>query len=204
MVERGPKRKVLTRDEFLRGVENKRFIVQAEMIVTPAVTALARQQGIELVVADSTARADEADPRARMIVDTVYEVLGELAARQADPVDVPAGFEGRPKLYGSVHRSLEERAVGQRAVVTTTGFNRPGIVAMLTHTIAQLGVDILDISQTIISDFFTMIIVADLEGTRERGLSFRQFKDELEASAHALGVEIMVVHEDILNAMHRI
>lgn len=204
MTERRTNRKVLTRDEFLRGVENKRFVVQPEMIVTPAVTALARQQGIELVHAESAASSPAVDPRSRMIVETVYEVLGELASREHEPVDVPAGFEQRPKLYGSVNRSLEERAVGQRAVVTTTGLNRPGIVAMLTHTIAQMGVDILDISQTIVSDFFTMIIVADLEGTRERGLTFRQFKDELEASAHALGVEIMVVHEDILNAMHRI
>ncbi len=52
-------------------------------------------------------------------------------------------------------------AAGPRAVVTTTGKNKRGIVANIAQAIAEAGGDIVDISQTLVSDYFTMIIVVD-------------------------------------------
>lgn len=93
---------------------------------------------------------------------------------------------------------------GERAVVTSTGFNSPGIVAALTSTIFECGGDIRDISQTIVSDFFTMIMIVDISRLSEKGITFKEFKRKLTEKAKEVGVEVVVIHEDILKSMHRI
>jgi ACT domain-containing protein len=96
----------------------------------------------------------------------------------------------------------QERKRGhKRAVLTTTGTNRRGIVAKITQVIAEHGGDILDISQTLVSEYFTMIIVVDvshLEGT------FEQFKHGVTEVAQSLGVQTMMMHEDVIAALHRV
>lgn len=142
----------------------------------------------------------------RRIAETVSEVLGELSRSASDECgeSVPLPFAHRPALYQSLDRFQEPRAVGERAVVTVTGANRTGIVAAFTARIAEMKIDVLDISQTLISNFFAMIIIVDLGALKQTGRSFREFKERLTAVASEQHLEIMVVHEDILNAMHRI
>ena len=78
-----------------------------------------------------------------------------------DPARAPMAV--RAELCASCLEQ-ERRKVGRRAVVTTTGKNRKGIVANIARAIADAGGDILDISQTLVADYFTMIIVIDLAG----------------------------------------
>jgi ACT domain-containing protein len=94
-----------------------------------------------------------------------------------------------------------ERRRGQRAVVTTTGKNRRGIVANIAQAIAGAGGDILDIAQTLAGDFFTMIIVVDVSALE---LPFAEFKTRLVASVEALGAHCLVMHEEIVNALQRV
>jgi ACT domain-containing protein len=94
-----------------------------------------------------------------------------------------------------------ERRRGQRAVVTTTGKNRRGIVANIAQAIAAAGGDILDIAQTLAGDFFTMIIVVDVSALE---LPFAEFKSKLVASVEALGAHCLVMHEEIVNALQRV
>ena len=87
-------------------------------------------------------------------------------------------------------------------MVTTTGKNRRGIVANIAQAIAEAGGDIVDISQTLVSDYFTMIIVVDtsaLDGAvrRLQGAARPQ-------TVHALGAECLVMHEDVVNALQRV
>jgi len=90
---------------------------------------------------------------------------------------------------------------GGRAVVTTTGKNQRGIVARIAQAIADAGGDIVDISQTLLSDYFTMIIIVD---TGALSVSFAEFKTRLERTVAALGAECLVMHEDVVNALQRV
>ncbi|HXU01387.1 MAG TPA: ACT domain-containing protein [Polyangia bacterium] len=86
-------------------------------------------------------------------------------------------------------------------MVTTTGKNQRGIVAKIAQAIADAGGDIVDISQTLISDYFTMIIIVD---TGALSVSFAEFKAKLERTVAAAGAECLVMHEDIVNALQRV
>jgi ACT domain-containing protein len=90
---------------------------------------------------------------------------------------------------------------GGRAVVTTTGKNQRGIVAKIAQAIADADGDIVDISQTMVSDYFTMIIIVD---TGALSVSFAEFKTRLERTVAASGAECLVMHEDVVNALQRV
>lgn len=90
---------------------------------------------------------------------------------------------------------------GERAVVTTTGKNQRGIVAKIAQAIADAGGDIVDISQTLVSDYFTMIIIVD---TSALAVSFAEFKSRLERTVSSLGAECLVMHEGVVNALQRV
>ena len=90
---------------------------------------------------------------------------------------------------------------GGRAVVTTTGKNQRGIVAKIAQAIADAGGDIVDISQTLVSDYFTMIIIVD---TSALSVPFAEFKARLERTVAAAGAECLVMHEEVVNALQRV
>jgi ACT domain-containing protein len=91
-----------------------------------------------------------------------------------------------------------------RAVCTTTGRNGPGMVATVTRVIAESGGDIVDIAQTLVGDYFTMIIVMDTSGLERTGATFADLKDRLIEASNALGVHSVVMREDVMNALQRV
>jgi ACT domain-containing protein len=122
----------------------------------------------------------------------VAEVTRELAAESRRPGAADAGRA--PALDG-------RRPRGSRAVVTTTGKNQRGIVAKIAQAIADAGGDIVDISQTLVSDYFTMIIVVDASALT---VSFAEFKSGLEKAVAALGAQCLVMHEEVVEALQRV
>jgi len=129
----------------------------------------------------------------------VAEVTREVA-REARPA-APSGGTAGPSAEVCAACAEADRRRGQRAVVTTTGKNRRGIVANIAQAIAAAGGDILDIAQTLAGDFFTMIIVVDVSALE---LPFAEFKSKLVASVEALGAHCLVMHEEIVNALQRV
>jgi ACT domain-containing protein len=93
------------------------------------------------------------------------------------------------------------RRGGKRAVVTTTGRNARGIVAKIAQAIADAGGDIVEISQTLVADYFTMIIVVD---TAALEVPFAEFKARLVRAVEALGAECLVMHDDVVSALQRV
>ena len=86
-----------------------------------------------------------------------------------------------------------------KAVVTVVGKDKSGIIAKVTSFLADAGVNVEDISQTVLQDYFAMIMLAE---TGKANISdLRQSMLEL---GKKIGVEISVQHEDIFSAMHRI
>ncbi|HEX6594353.1 MAG TPA: ACT domain-containing protein [Bacillota bacterium] len=88
----------------------------------------------------------------------------------------------------------------RRAVVSVVGKDKVGIIAKVTMTLAENDINILDISQTILDDFFTMIMIVDV--SKQDKLD--HVRNELDEVGDALGLKITVQLEEIFQAMHRV
>ncbi len=88
-----------------------------------------------------------------------------------------------------------------KAIVTVIGKDKPGIIAKVSTALADNQVNIEDISQTLMQDNFTMLMLCDLEKSI---LSLSELKNSLVELGEKIGVSIHVQHEDIFNAMHKI
>jgi ACT domain-containing protein len=88
-----------------------------------------------------------------------------------------------------------------RAIVTIIGSDRVGIIAGIANVIAEANVNILDISQSVIREFFTMIMMVDLSAAT---MSFEALADNLARKGANLGVKVEIQREEIFKAMHRI
>lgn len=88
-----------------------------------------------------------------------------------------------------------------RAIITVIGKDQVGIVAKVSNICAKYNANILDISQTLLQELFTMTMLIDIEKlTNELGT----LKDELIKMGNEINLQIHVMHEDIFNSMHRI
>ena len=88
-----------------------------------------------------------------------------------------------------------------KAVVTVTGKDKVGIIAMASAECSKHGVNIVDISQTVLDEYFAMIMLVSFD---EAKLNFSNFAKEMAEKGRESGVDIRVMHEDIFNTMHRI
>ncbi|MDK2917753.1 MAG: hypothetical protein PWQ37_486 [Candidatus Petromonas sp.] len=88
-----------------------------------------------------------------------------------------------------------------KAVITVIGKDKIGIIAGITSVLAKNKVNILDISQTILQDYFTMIMIVDLE---KMTVGLNELKNHLNDIGEKIGLSIKIQHEDIFNAMHKI
>lgn len=88
-----------------------------------------------------------------------------------------------------------------RAIVTVIGEDRVGIVAKVATTLAGSGANIEDISQTLMQDLFTMIMLVSLD---ETVADFATVKDRLRAAGEELGMKIDLQQEDVFRYMHRV
>ncbi len=86
-------------------------------------------------------------------------------------------------------------------VVTVMGSDRIGIVAGISKALADCNANIIDISQTIMQGIFAMILVVDISNSN---LDLTGIEDTLKTAGTALGVKVVVQHQDIFQYMHRI
>ncbi|MGX7051553.1 ACT domain-containing protein [Leuconostoc palmae] len=88
-----------------------------------------------------------------------------------------------------------------KAVVTVIGKDQPGIIAGVSATLAEHQINILDVSQTIMSNIFTMSMLINLEKLDEE---YNKLQDDLSALGQKLHVEIHMQREEIFDAMSRV
>lgn len=88
-----------------------------------------------------------------------------------------------------------------KAVITVIGRDKVGIIAKTSAECAKYGVNIEDISQTVLDEYFTMIMLVSIESLT---VDFAKFAEAMSAAGGDMGVDIRVMHEDIFNSMHRI
>lgn len=89
----------------------------------------------------------------------------------------------------------------KKTIITVVGNDRVGIIAKVCTYLAENGVNILDISQTIVQGYFNMMMITDASASSK---DIGELSGELEELGKEIGVVIRCQHEDIFNMMHRI
>lgn len=88
-----------------------------------------------------------------------------------------------------------------KAVITVVGKDCVGILAGVSNQCAKYGVNILEVSQTVLQEMFCMIMVGDIS---DISVSFGEIAEQLEAYGKERNLQIHAMHEDIFNSMHKI
>jgi ACT domain-containing protein len=87
------------------------------------------------------------------------------------------------------------------AIITVVGQDSKGIIAKVSAGCADAGANIVEISQSILKEYFAMIMVVDIS---DLNIPFTAFVDEMKKLGDGAGLDIRTMHEDIFNSMHRI
>lgn len=125
---------------------------------------------------------------------TLSEAVQSAAVREEEASAVPAAASARPELPGASHDR-------KRIIVASFGLNRPGIVAAISAVLAENSCSIEDMSQRIMQEFYTLIMIVDISGC---STDFAALNERLKAVEEKLGVTIFVQHEDVFRYMHRV
>ena len=133
----------------------------------------------------------------RTLIDRIAASLGPDASAERVERVARAVLDASPAPRGAVP---QRAASGDtRVVVTAYGLDVPGVLAGVTSELSDLGANVLDVSQKVLQGYFTLVLFADLpEGTDVGGV-----RDRLASRGEALGVRVLVQHEELFQAMHR-
>ena len=88
-----------------------------------------------------------------------------------------------------------------KAIITVVGKDQVGIIAKVCTYLAEKEINIYDISQTIVQEYFNMMMIVDASKILNQ---FETVSNELGSLGNEIGVTIKIQHEDIFNKMHRI
>ena len=88
-----------------------------------------------------------------------------------------------------------------RTIITVVGKDTVGIIAKVCTYLAENDINILDISQTIVQDYFNMMMIVDMAKMKK---SFEDIADELNKIGEDMGVQVKCQREEIFDMMHRI
>jgi ACT domain-containing protein len=139
----------------------------------------------------------------------VEETKRQLGAEASDDVVKRIVLETVKRLdadkpeYISEHHSTFKylNQTEGRIIVTAFGKNQPGIISSISQTLTNCNCDILDVSQKIMQEFFTLIMLVDIKNAI---CPFGIIKDNLSQTSEKLGIRILAQHEDVFKAMHRV
>ncbi len=112
----------------------------------------------------------------------VKEVVGQAIQNLGDSI---------PSTVGTI---------GQ-VILTSFGLNKPGVIAAITTALGKANCDISDLSQKLMGDFFTMILIVD---TSNSNLSLSDIQTEMKTISDEMNIKIMLQHEEIFRSMHRV
>ncbi len=88
-----------------------------------------------------------------------------------------------------------------KAIITVIGKDKTGIIYNVSKVLNDFDVNIEDISQTIMQDYFTMLMLVKIN---ENKASFKTIKEELDKLSEEIGLSIRIQKEEIFDAMHKI
>ena len=129
-----------------------------------------------------------------------FEAISELGDK-ATPEAVKELVRKRVESMGGDFKFEKGDVSSGRVILTSFGLNHPGIVAGVTKALGDSNCDIQDLSQKILGDFFTMIMVVDISASQK---DLKEIQDEMNKVAELLKIKIYLQHEDVFRYMHRI
>ncbi|MBQ2971788.1 MAG: ACT domain-containing protein [Ruminococcus sp.] len=88
-----------------------------------------------------------------------------------------------------------------KAVITVLGKDSVGILAKVSSACAEEGVNIIEVTQSVMQDLFAMIMLADIKDSK---IPLDELKKKLDKVGEEMGMKVHVMHEDIFNSMHKI
>lgn len=134
--------------------------------------------------------------------------IRRIALAAIDELGDNASPENVKKVVASAIKNFEDEAPIQdknlssgRIMLTSFGINRPGIVAAITSSLSASGCDIQDVSQKLMHEFFTMIMLVDISAASK---DLKEIQEDMNKIASELKIKIFLQHEDIFRYMHRI
>ena len=134
----------------------------------------------------------------RRITLSAISELGENATPELVKKAVAKAVE---KIETSASPLPREETSSGRIILTSFGLNKAGVVANITKALSDADCDIQDITQKIMHDFFTMIMIVDISSSKK---DVSDLQKDLAKIADDLKIKIYVQHEDIFRQMHRI
>ncbi|HPJ01199.1 ACT domain-containing protein [Enterococcus sp. DIV2402] len=87
-----------------------------------------------------------------------------------------------------------------RAILTVIGKDKVGIIAGVSQKLSELEINIVDVTQTIMQEYFTMMMMLEMD----KQTDFEHTRQELSKIGEALGVKISIQNEEIFEAMHKL
>lgn len=126
------------------------------------------------------------------------EAVEEVVKQAIDKLDEPVKNE---TVISAMPVPETPRKLRNRIIITAFGKNRTGILAGLTGVLARHNCDIIDLSQKILQDFFTIMLLVDIAPSNE---DFEFIKNEVTRKGEELDLKVIVQHEEIFNTMHRV
>lgn len=88
-----------------------------------------------------------------------------------------------------------------KAIITVLGKDTVGILSKVSSACADEGVNIVEVTQSVLQDMFAMIMLVELDTEK---VSFDKFQQKLDKVGDEMGMKIHTMHEDIFNSMHKI
>ncbi len=88
-----------------------------------------------------------------------------------------------------------------KAVISVIGADTVGILAKVSNVCFKNNCNIVDVTQKVLQEYFTMIMIVEIDNCT---VSFSDFSDQLSQLGQEMGLSIRTMHEDIFNSMHRI
>lgn len=98
------------------------------------------------------------------------------------------------------NQNVDSKTEG-KVILTSFGMNHPGIVAGVTQALSKANVDIMDLSQKLMGEFYTMIIILDISNSPK---DLADIQNDLNIIAEELKIKIYLQHEDLFRYMHRV
>jgi len=130
-----------------------------------------------------------------------FNVINELGDK-ATPENVKIAVRKKIESLSEGEYSFNKGEITSgRIILTAFGLNKPGIVAGVTKSLGDSDCDIQDLSQRIMGDFFTMIMMIDISSSPK---DLKEIQEQMSKIAEELKIKIYLQHEDVFRFMHRI
>jgi ACT domain-containing protein len=134
----------------------------------------------------------------RKLTLQAIEELGE----KATPDLVKQVVEKSVTSLGKIPEESKSSEISSgRIILTSFGINHPGIIAGVTTKLSEHGVDIKDVTQKILGEFYTMIMIIDISNSPN---DLKEIQNSMNSVAEELKIKIYLQHEDVFRYMHRI